>query len=430
VFRRQNAGLSFRIKACVRTESAPSLTRFWLNLTMTGNVEETVMAAPLRFNAMHFMPYAYLPENHKDYKSTWVSFPNKYFDPEKGHELYKRYISELVLADQLGFDALVVNEHHNTVYSMMAAPNLIASALVTLTNNARICVWGTPPNFMLPNRLAEEYAMLDVMSKGRLEVAFPLGTGMEYWANPVNPATAREKFRESLKIILQAWSEDGPTTHYGNHYTYRFLNPWPRPYQRPHPPCYIVGTGSPETIEIAAELGFGYASVFVTKAKAWDLNQQLRERAAHYGHTIRPDQLPLLTFVYVAETEEQAQAEYVPHLQRFFEDYARTVPQFLAPPGYLSVEQLKLRASTADKLHGGFDFKAISDSFFISVGTPEKVANEIGEWSMQMCTSHINSVIHVADMPHWKTVKNLTMFAQEVMPRLRRASSPQQAAAE
>lgn len=67
------------------------------------------------------------------------------------------------------------------------------------------------------------------MSGGRLEVAFPLGTGMEYWANPVNPATAREKFRESLKIILQAWTADGPTTQYGTHYTYRFLNPWPRP---------------------------------------------------------------------------------------------------------------------------------------------------------------------------------------------------------
>jgi alkanesulfonate monooxygenase SsuD/methylene tetrahydromethanopterin reductase-like flavin-dependent oxidoreductase (luciferase family) len=389
------------------------------------------MAAPLRFNVMHFMPYSDLPENHKDFKSTWVSFPNKYFDPDKGHELYNRYIGELVLADQLGYDAVVVNEHHNTVYSMMATPNIIASSLVAQTKNVRICVWGTPPNFMMPNRLAEEYATLDVMSKGRLEVAFPLGTGMEYWSNPVNPATAREKFRESLKIILQAWSEDGPTTHYRNHYTYRFLNPWPRPYQRPHPPCYIVGTGSPETIEIAAELGFGYASVFVTQARAKELNEQLRERAAHYGHTIRPDQLPLLTFVYVAETQEQAEKEYIPHLQRFFEDYARTVPQYLAPPGYLSVDQMKQRAATADKMHGGFDFKAISQSFFISVGTPDKVANDIGEWTVRMKTNHINSVMHVADMPHWKTVKNLTLFAEEVMPRLKqRAGSPQRMAAE
>ena len=176
------------------------------------------MSGALRFNAMHFMPYVHLPENHKEYKSLWVSFPNKYFDPERGHALYERYLSELVLADRLGFDAIVVNEHHNTVYSMMATPNLIAAALVPQVKNARICVWGTPPNFMLPNRLAEEYAILDVMSKGRLEIALPLGTGMEYWSDPVNPATAREKFKESSKIMLQAWTEDGPTTHYGTHY--------------------------------------------------------------------------------------------------------------------------------------------------------------------------------------------------------------------
>lgn len=290
----------------------------------------------VRFNSMHFMPYAYLPANHKDYKSVWVNLPNKHFDPAKGHDLYQRYIKELVLADQLGFDAIVVNEHHNTLYSMMPAPNLIAAALIPQTKTAKICVWGTPPNMTLPNRLAEEYAMLDVMSGGRLEVAFPLGTGMEYWSNPINPATARERFRESLKIILQCWREDGPTRHYGAHYTYRFLNPYPRPMQRPNPPCYIVGTGSPETIEIAAENGFGYASVFVTKQRAKELNDNLRQRAQHYGHTIKPEQLPILNFVYVAETQERAEAEYIPHLQAFFTDFLRTTPQFLAPPGYLS----------------------------------------------------------------------------------------------
>jgi alkanesulfonate monooxygenase SsuD/methylene tetrahydromethanopterin reductase-like flavin-dependent oxidoreductase (luciferase family) len=377
------------------------------------------MSGSFRFNVMHFMPYVHLPENHKEFKSTWVDFSNKYYDPEKGYELYQRYLEQMVLADRLGYDAIVVNEHHNTVYSMMATPNIIAAALIPQTKQARICVWGVPPNFMLPNRLAEEYAILDVMSKGRLEIAFPLGTGMEYWSNPVNPATAREKFKESLKIMLQAWTQDGPTTYYGNFYTYRFLNPWPRPYQKPHPPCYIVGTGSPETVEIAAELGFGYSSVFVPQSRAAELNQTLRDRAAHYGHTIRPDQLPLLTYTYVAETQEQAEREYSGHLQRFFEDYARSTPQWLAPPGYLSLDQLKIRAATADKMHGGFDFDAISKSFFIAVGTPEKVANQMGGWATRMKTNHFNNVMHVADMPHWKAVKNLTLFAEEVMPRLR-----------
>jgi alkanesulfonate monooxygenase SsuD/methylene tetrahydromethanopterin reductase-like flavin-dependent oxidoreductase (luciferase family) len=383
------------------------------------------MSAALRFNAMHFMPYVHLPENHKDFKTTWVNFPNKYYDPEKGHELYRQYFEQLVLADRLGFDAIVLNEHHNTVYSMMATPNVVASALIPQTKKVRICVWGVPPNFMLPNRLAEEYAILDVMSGGRLEIAFPLGTGMEYWSNPVNPVTAREKFRESLRIMLQAWTADGPTKHFGKFYTYRFLNPWPRPYQKPHPPCYIVGTGSPETIELAAELGFGYSSVFVPQKTAQELNERLRDRAAHHGHTIRPEQLPLLNFVYVAETDEQAEREYIVHLQRFFEDYARSSPQWLAPPGYASIEQLKIRAAGSDRMHGGFDFKAISGSFFIAVGTPEKVANLIGEWTVRMGTNHINSVMHVADMPHWKAVKNLTLFAEQVIPRLRSSGGAQ-----
>ncbi len=389
------------------------------------------MSAALRFNSMHFMPYVHLPENHKEHKSLWVNFSNKHYDPDKGYDLYQRYLRELVLADQLGFDAIVVNEHHNTVYSMMATPNLLAATLIPQTKHAKICVWGTPPNFMYPNRLAEEYAMLDVLSKGRLEVAFPLGTGMEYWANPVNPATAREKFKESLKIIVQAWKEDGPTSFYGNFYTYRFLNPWPRPYQRPHPPCYIVGTGSPETIEIAAEFGFGYSAVFVTQQRAAELNENLRKRAHHFGHTIRPEQTPIMSFVYVAETQERAEQEYIGHLQRFFEDFTRTTPQFLAPPGYLSVDQLKMRAAMADKLHGTFDFKAISNAFFVAVGTPDNVANQIGDWTQRMKTNHVNCVTHVADMPHWKTVKNLTMIAEEVMPRLRsRAPAAHRMAAE
>jgi alkanesulfonate monooxygenase SsuD/methylene tetrahydromethanopterin reductase-like flavin-dependent oxidoreductase (luciferase family) len=375
-----------------------------------------------RFNFMHFMPYIYLPPNHKDFKSLWVNFSNKYYDPDKAHGLYQRYLSELVLADKLGFDAIVLNEHHNTSYSMMPAPSLLAANLIPQIKRAKICVWGTPPNLEYPNRLAEEYAMLDVLSRGRLEVAFPLGTGMEYWANPINPVTARERHRESIEIIIKAWTADGPVSHYGDFYTYRFLNSWPRPFQRPHPPCYIVGTGSPETIELAAEFGFGYSAVFVTRQKALELNNRLRERSAAYGRQVRPDQLPLGILAYVAETEEQAQQEYSDHLRFFFEDALRTTPQFLAPPGYLSIEQLRARAALGDKLHGTFDLRSLMESLFIAVGTPEKVANQIGEWGRQMGTTHFNINAHIGNMPHWKTVKNLTLLAEDVIPRLRSSS--------
>jgi alkanesulfonate monooxygenase SsuD/methylene tetrahydromethanopterin reductase-like flavin-dependent oxidoreductase (luciferase family) len=389
------------------------------------------MIGNVRFDFIHFMHYVYLPENHKDYKSLWVDFPNKFYDPKRGHELYERYLSELVLADKLGFDAVIVNEHHNTSYSMMPAPNLIAAAIIPQIKNAKICVWGTPPNLEYPNRLAEEYAMLDVLSQGRLEVAFPLGTGMEYWANPINPATARERYRESIDIILQAWTQDGPTSYYGDFYTYRYLNPWPRPYQKPHPPCYIVGTGSPETVELAAKLGFGYASVFVSKDRARELNEQLRQSALLHGHHIRPEQLPLQVITYVAETKEKAEEEAIEHIRFFFEDALRTTPTFLAPPGYLSVDQLKKRAALADKLHGGFNFQAISESFFVAVGTAEQVAEQLEEWGERMGTNHFVMLGAIGNMPNWKVVKNLSLFAQDVMPRLRgRMASERRAAAE
>ncbi len=389
------------------------------------------MSGNVRFDFMHFMPYTHLPENHKEFHSLWVDFPNKYFDPRKGHELYQRYLAELLLADKLGFDGVVVNEHHNTAYSMMPAPNLIAAAIIPQTKNAKICVWGTPPNLEHPNRLAEEYAMLDVLSNGRLEIAFPLGTGMEYWSNSVNPATARQRHRESIDIILQAWNEDGPTTYYGDFYTYRYLNPWPRPYQTPHPPCYIVGTGSAETIELAAKLGFGYGAVFVTKRRALELNQQLRQRAAAYGHQMRPEQLPLQVIAYVAESKEKAEEEAVEHIRFWFQDALRTTPTFLNPPGYVSMEELKIRTALADKLHGGFNFEAINESFFVAVGTADQVVEQLEQWGEQMDTNHFNILGAIGNMPHWKVVKNLTLLAQDVIPRMRaRAPTQRRVAAE
>jgi hypothetical protein len=144
----------------------------------------------LQFYLMHFMPYPDVVPGRP--QSQWVDIPNTHFDPEKGHKLYKEYLDELVLGDELGYDGLVVKEHHSTFYSLMPSCSVIAGALIARTRQARICVFGTPITLTYPHRLAEEYAMLDVMSGGRLECAFPLGTGMEYWVNPLNPTNVRE----------------------------------------------------------------------------------------------------------------------------------------------------------------------------------------------------------------------------------------------
>ena len=371
----------------------------------------------LEFLFFHFMPYAPLPTDHKQHDSLWVDYSNANFDPATGHALYRRYWDELILADRLGYDGVVINEHHNTPYTMNPAPNLTAAAIIPQTT-CRIGVFGTPPNLGYPNRLAEEYAMLDVMSGGRLEVAFPLGTGMEYWANSVNPATARARFKESLDIILKCWNEDGPQGYSGDFYTYRYLNPWPRPMQKPYPPSYVVGTGSPETIELAASLNMGYSVVFIPTTAQLKVFDTYRERMAHYGHEATPDKLTIGVMAYVAETERQAQEEFRPHVLYFFEDALRTTPRYLVPPGYVTVPEFRKRLSGPD-VHGSANWEELVALNRIVAGTPDQVADAIGNWVTEAGVSRVTLNLALGDMPHWKVEKNLTLFATEVIPRLR-----------
>ena len=369
------------------------------------------------FHFFHFFPYADLPDDHRRYESLWVDFSNANYDPQVGHDLYTRYLSEMVLADRLGYDGIVLNEHHNTQYSMNPAPNLTAAALIPQTSGW-VSVFGTPPNLGYPNRLAEEYAMLDVMSGGRLRVAFPLGTGMEYWANAVNPATARARFRESIDIILRCWTDAGPQSYSGEFYTYRYLNPWPRPMQQPYPECYIVGTGSPETIELAAELGFGYTVVFIPTKVQLQVFDHYRERLAHHGHDPTPDKVTIGVMAYVAESDERAEEEFLPHVMYFFENNLRTTPRYLNPPGYVTVPEFRKRITGAD-VHGSANWDDLVSLNRIVAGTPEKVAQAVGQWIEEAGSSRVNLNLTLGDMPNWKVVKNTTLFAEEVIPRLR-----------
>jgi alkanesulfonate monooxygenase SsuD/methylene tetrahydromethanopterin reductase-like flavin-dependent oxidoreductase (luciferase family) len=242
---------------------------------------------------------------------------------------------------------------------------------------------------------------------------------MEYWANAVNPATARARFRESLDIILKCWTEDGPQSYAGDFYSYRYLNPWPKPLQKPHPECYIVGTGSPETIELAAELGFGYSVVFIPTEVQLRVFDQYRERLSAHGHAVTPDKVTIGIFAYVAENEELAQREFMPHLMYFFEDALRTTPRYLVPPGYVTVPEFRKRVQAPD-VHGSANWDDLVAINRIVAGTAEQVADAVGTWIEAAGTNRVNLNLTIGDMPSWKVVKNTTLFAEEVIPRLRR----------
>ena len=170
-----------------------------------------------------------------------------------GQKLYARYIGELELADQLGFDGICVNEHHQTAYGLMPAPNLIAAALARSTRQAKIAILGRAlPLVSNPVAVAEEFAMLDQMSGGRIITGFVRGIGTEYFASGVNPTHSHERYYEAHELILRAWTEVGPFRYHGRHYQFDYVNLWPRPLQQPHPPVWIPSQGSSETIEWCA----------------------------------------------------------------------------------------------------------------------------------------------------------------------------------
>ena len=204
----------------------------------------------MQFYFFHLMPYDRLPADFDEkYDSAWVTFPNRHYDPEHGHQLYTRYLDELVYAEELGFDGICANEHHQNAYGLMPAPNLIAASLIQRTKRVKIAILGNAlPLRDHPLRVAEEVAMLDVISGGRIISGFVRGIGCEYYSYGVNPTYSRERHLEAHDLIIRAWTEPGPFSFRGKHYQVRYVNVWPRPIQQPHPPVWIPSQGSVETL--------------------------------------------------------------------------------------------------------------------------------------------------------------------------------------
>ncbi|HYB11936.1 MAG TPA: LLM class flavin-dependent oxidoreductase, partial [Myxococcota bacterium] len=155
----------------------------------------------------HLMPYTDLPDDFKQkHPSVWVDIDSRLFDPTKAHRMYNDFMDELEFAAEAGFDGVCVNEHHQNGYGLMPSPNLIAAALARRTSHAAIVVMGNSlALYNPPLRVAEEFAMLDCISGGRLVAGFPVGTPMDTcYAYGMNPSQLRERYHEAHDLILKS----------------------------------------------------------------------------------------------------------------------------------------------------------------------------------------------------------------------------------
>ena len=217
---------------------------------------------------MHLMYFseqpmsAYPADEGRKYGATALMFSNKHFDPVAGSRLYNEYLDHYRLAEEVGFDGIMLNEHHNAPFCMQAKCNVFASILAATTRRVKIVLLGNPlPLADNPVRLAEELAMIDMVSCGRLVSGFVRGGGQEQLATGVNPAYNRERFEEAHDLVVKTWTQPGPFRWEGTHYQHRVVNPWAVPLQKPHPRVWIPGVLSKETIIWAAQQRYPYIAL-------------------------------------------------------------------------------------------------------------------------------------------------------------------------
>ena len=184
---------------------------------------------------------------------TDLAMSNRDYDPKLGADLYNRYLDEKIYAEEMGFDGLMLNEHHSTPFCMGGAMNIEAAILARMTKRAKIVLLGNIiPIWDDPLWLVEQLAIIDMISHGRLVSGWVRGTGRESVAHNAPPPYNWERFQEAHDFIVKAWTTPGPFRWEGKHYNYRYVNPWARPYQKPHPPIWLPGVVSRDSLQWAA----------------------------------------------------------------------------------------------------------------------------------------------------------------------------------
>ncbi len=379
----------------------------------------------MKFTFFHLMPYRPLDmvERHK-HRAGWVVLPNALYDPKKGADEYASYIDQLAYAEQLGFDVIAVNEHHQTAYGLMPAPNLIASALIQRTKTVKIAILGRAlPLVNNPINIAEEFAMLDNLSKGRIITGFVRGIGNEYHATGINPYFSHERYHEAHDLIVAAWTKPGPFSFEGEHFNFRYVNLWPRPYQQPHPPIWIPSMGSSETIKWAAapERKYPFLVTFSGRDLVARYLNLYREQAKQYGYDAAPGQLGWASPIYVADTDERARAEAKAGIESLFNDFLVVPWEMLLPPGYTSLSSmkttLKMRKSLGSQVR--HTFEALLESGTVFVGSPRTVREQIERQRDKTGAENLVAMLQFGVLSDKLTKRNMEMFAAEVMPHLR-----------
>jgi alkanesulfonate monooxygenase SsuD/methylene tetrahydromethanopterin reductase-like flavin-dependent oxidoreductase (luciferase family) len=372
-----------------------------------------------------------------------VVLPNSLLDAGEVADIYHRHLDEFMLCDELGIN-IMLNEHHATATCLNSAVPLTMAVLARITKNVRLLSLGSPiANRPDPVRVAEEMAIIDVLSRGRLEMGLVKGAPYEIAPANSNPGRLMDRFWEAHDLILKALSpHDAPFSWEGEYFHYRHVNIWPRPWQQPHPPVWITGL-SPNSGRMIGERGH-VAAALLSGGIAKGMFDAYRKRAAELGRVATPDRFAYCVLLGIGhnEAEGRRRAEHVA-------GYVRTSPvvaePFKNPPGYnpvpANVAALKAGPTQSVARVQTVDGRAIDptrasvqdfmDARTVFAGNPDQVYEQIVRFNQEVGgLGHLIVMAQGGTLDHADTCENLRLFAKEVMPRLGDLAMPENPYAE
>jgi alkanesulfonate monooxygenase SsuD/methylene tetrahydromethanopterin reductase-like flavin-dependent oxidoreductase (luciferase family) len=374
--------------------------------------------------------------------TTKITSPSSAVDPEIAHKLLKEYVAECMLCDELGLN-IMVNEHHASYTCMSISCMLTLGILAAQTKKARLLALGVPLlNRMDPVRIAEEIAYVDTISRGRLEVGLIKGTPFELFVSNAHPVTASHRYWEAHELIIAALTaRDGPISWESENFNYRYVNVIPPCYQQPHPPMWLTTLSTNTAIE-AARRDYVVGITAVARAARQSFPLYRAEYLKTHGRPAPLDRFAYLGYVAVARDERTA-IERGRKILEFVQASERILPKFINAPGMLphadNARFLKAGETVTHRTKVLPDGTPMSNpptpqeqiiNSVLFAGTADQVYDQIKRFYDSVGGFGHMLVQMGGTMTHDEICDSLTLYANDVMPRLKALTGADRVAAE
>ena len=351
-------------------------------------------------------------------------------DRETVRGSFRAGLDEMMHAARAGFDAVAVTEHGQATYDMSPNPDLTAAAFAYATEveglDVAVQVIGrTLGKTREPLRIAEEYAMLDNISGGRLLAGFPVGLAYDAnFNNGVVPVDTRARFDENLRLILKAWTAREAFPWNGKFAQHPSVNIWPRPYQTPHPPVSTTTVGTPNTTVFALtrDIGLNLVAFHGDPMQiAKPVFDHFWQTAAELGVDDNPYRAGYAQFVAVADTDADAERLYAKHIEYAFTSGIGHIPFYrLAMPGGIPPMALKQLMMTAPPPpEGPPTYRHLVDSGAVVAGSAATVRDRLEMLAKTFLIGNLALFMQIGSMTTELTKHSVDLFMRDVAPSLR-----------